>query len=56
MTLVDILNSVLEQSGFLSRNSYAGSSDPDDKQMVAIANRAAYEIMNFYKWDTPPSR
>ena len=52
MTLVDILNSVLEQSGFLSRNSYAGSSDPDDKQMVAIANRAAYEIMNYYKWDT----
>lgn len=50
MTLVDILNNVLEQSGFLSRNSYAESSDPDDKQMVAIANRAAYEIMNFYKW------
>ncbi len=50
MTLIEILNNVLEQSGFLSRNSYTGSSDPDDKQMVAIANRAAYEIINFYKW------
>lgn len=50
MKLVDILNNVLEQSGFLSRDSYAASTDPDDKQMVAIANRVAYEIMNFYKW------
>jgi len=50
MVLKDILNNVLEQSGFLSRNSYTGSVDPDDKQMVAIANRVAYELLNYYKW------
>ena len=50
MDLKDILNNVLEQSGFLSRNSYTGSADPDDKQMVAMANRAAYEIMNYWTW------
>ena len=52
MDLKSILNNVLEQSGFLSRNSYTGSADPDDKQMVAISNRVAYEILNYYKWDT----
>ena len=50
MQLKDILNNVLAQSGFLERNSYTASSDPDDKQMVAIANRAAIEIKNYWKW------
>ena len=50
MELTEILNNVLAQSGFLERSSFTNSNDPDDKQMVAIANRAAYEIMNFYNW------
>lgn len=50
MNLAQMLNNVLEQSGFLSRQSYTGSADPDDKQMVAIANRVAYEIINGYRW------
>lgn len=50
MTLRDILNAVLAESGFLEKNAYVGSSDPDDKQMVAIANRVAQEIMKFCDW------
>jgi hypothetical protein len=50
MNLVTILNQVLLQSGFLERGSFVSSADPDDKQMVAIANRAAYEIMNYFPW------
>ncbi len=45
-----MINQVLLQSGFLERGAFTGSADPDDKQMVAIANRAAYEIMNYWKW------
>jgi hypothetical protein len=47
-----ILNDVLSQSGFLQRSSFTNSADPDDIQMVSIANRVAYEIMNFYNWST----
>ena len=49
-TLKTILNNVLAQSGFLERGSFTSANDPDDKQMVAISNRVAYEIMNFWKW------
>jgi hypothetical protein len=50
MNLLQMLNNVLTQSGFLEKGSFTNGVDPDDKQMVAIANRAAYEIFNYYKW------
>jgi hypothetical protein len=50
MNLKSILNSVLGESGFLEKSAFAASSDVDDKQMVAIANRMAYKIFNFYNW------
>jgi len=50
MDLKNILNNVLAQSGFLERGSFTTSADPDDKQMIAIANRVAYEIMNYFAW------
>jgi hypothetical protein len=45
-----MLNDVLAQSAFLERGSFATSSDPDDKQMMAIANRVAIEIRDYYNW------
>jgi len=50
MQLREMLNQVLMQSGFIERGSFVSSADPDDKQMVAIANRTAIEIMNYWKW------
>jgi hypothetical protein len=50
MKLIDMLNQVLSQSGFLERGSYVNSNDPDDKQMIAISNRVAYEMMNWFPW------
>jgi hypothetical protein len=50
MTLIQILNAVLAESGFLERTSFAASADVDDKQMIAIANRVANTIVDFYKW------
>ena len=50
MDLKTILNNVLTQSSFLEKGGFTTSSDPDDKQMVAMANRAAYEIMNYWTW------
>lgn len=50
MDIKTILNNVLAQSGFLERGSFTSSADPDDKQMVAIANRVAYEISNYWLW------
>ena len=50
MDLAQILNNVLAQSGFLEKGSFTGSSDPDDRQMVAIANRTAEEIRDYYNW------
>lgn len=50
MNLIDMLNEVLSQSTFLKRQSFANSSDPDDIQMVSIANRVAYEIKHMYNW------
>jgi hypothetical protein len=52
MTLVEILNEVLSQSAFLEKGGFVNSTDVDDKQMVSIANRVAYEIMNGYTWST----
>lgn len=50
MTILEILNDVLSQSGFLERGAFANSTNVDDKQMFAIANRVSYEIVNFYTW------
>jgi hypothetical protein len=50
MDLKTILNNVLGQSGFLQKGGFSTSADPDDIQMVAIANRTAYEIMNYFLW------
>lgn len=52
MDLNAILNNVLTQSGFLERSNFTAGFDPDDKQMISIANRVAYEIMNFYNWNS----
>lgn len=50
LNLKQILNSVLGESGFLEKTAFAGSSDSDDKQMVAIANRMATSVLEFYNW------
>ena len=50
MTLSEILNEVLSQSGFLIKGTFTNSPDPDDRQMVSIANRVLYEIVNWYDW------
>jgi hypothetical protein len=47
----DIINGVLSQSGFLKRPQIFNSSDPDDIQMGAIANRVALEITGYYEWE-----
>ena len=52
MNLKEILNQTLGESGFLEKAAFAGSSDPDDKQMVAISNRMAQSILEFYNWST----
>ena len=49
-TLVTMLNEVLGEAGFLERTSFADSPDPDDKQMVYIANRVVEDIRSFYDW------
>lgn len=51
MNLKDMLNQVLLQSGFLKKAEFVGTEDPDDLQMVAIANRVIYEMYNFYPWN-----
>jgi len=48
--LKSILNAVLAEAGFLEKPGFATSVDPDDKQMVAIANRMAYQILNHFNW------
>ena len=50
MNILGILNDVLGQSGFLQKASFFGTQDPDDIQMINIANLTAYEIYNFYTW------
>jgi hypothetical protein len=41
----------LSQSAFLERSQFIGSSDVDDKQMVAIANRVIQEMRDFFPWE-----
>ena len=50
MNLLEMLNQVLSQSSFLKKSSFSASADIDDQQMMSIANKTAYEIMNFYHW------
>jgi hypothetical protein len=50
-TLKEILNSVLGQSAFLQRDSFASGTDVDDIQMVEFANRAAHEIRTSFPWN-----
>lgn len=51
MTINEILNAVLLQSGFLERTVfYGGQADVDDKQMRAIATRSLRFIRDFYPW------
>lgn len=50
MNLKEMLNEVLTQATFLARDSFANSTDPDDKQMVAIANMVVEEIRDFFPW------
>jgi hypothetical protein len=52
MNLVAILNAVLGEAGFLERTSFADSPDPDDKQMVHMANRVVEDIRTFYPWSS----
>lgn len=49
-TLRDILNDVLTQSGFVKRNGFAAGTNQDDDQMVAIANKVAIEIRDYFPW------
>lgn len=41
MTLLQILNAVQGESGFLLSSAFVGSGNPDDVQMVYLANRAS---------------
>ena len=50
MVLKDILNNVLSQSGFIEKDTFTSAADIDDKQMISIANRVAYEIKNYFMW------
>jgi hypothetical protein len=52
MNLKDMLNQMLGEAGFLEKAAFAGSTDPDDKQMVAIANRVAQSTLEFYNWSS----
>lgn len=50
MNLKEILNLVLTQSGFHERPQFVTSGDPDDKQMVSLANMVNREIVDFFPW------
>jgi len=43
-SLKTILDAVMGESGFLIPTSYAGSQNPDDVQLVHLANAASDEI------------
>ena len=49
-TLLEMINSVQAQSGFLELDAISGNTDPDVKQLLAIANRAQREIRDYYFW------
>jgi hypothetical protein len=50
MQLLDILNAVLGQSGFIEKTAFTSSADLDDKQMIAIANRVVQDMVEFCEW------
>lgn len=50
MNLKEMLNAVLEESSYLSRDTFVNSPNVDDRQMVAIANRVVREIRDYYDW------
>lgn len=50
MTLKEMLNEVLSEAGFLKRTAFYGSTDPDDLQMISIANRVAKRMRTFWDW------
>ena len=50
MDLKTMLNQVLGQSGFIEQTTFFTQNDPDSRQMVAFANRAADEMREFYPW------
>jgi hypothetical protein len=50
LSLKEIINSVLSESGFLEKPTYTGSSDIDDRQMVSIANRVASDTIEWCQW------
>ena len=50
MNLKQMLNAVLSRSVFLQKDSFANSVDPDDVQMMAIANMVIEEYRDFYPW------
>ena len=52
MDFLQMMNAVLGQTGFLKRTSVADSGDPDDVQLVEIANEVAEEILEFYDWSS----
>ena len=43
-SLKTILDSVMQESGFLVPTSYTSSTNPDDVQLVALANAASDDI------------
>ena len=46
-TLKTILDAVMGESGFLIPTSYANSPNPDDVQLVHLANAASDEIRDY---------
>ncbi len=50
MTLLEIINEVLGMSGFLQRQRIVTSTNPDDIQMLVIANRVARDVHEYYPW------
>lgn len=53
MNILESLNQVLAESGFLEKKSFFGqNTDIDDRQMAAIANRTQIEIRDFFPWTT----
>ena len=49
MTLKEILDAVLMETGFGEQPTYAGSTDPDYRQLVALANRSN-RVLSRYDW------
>ena len=52
MTVLEIINEALAESGFNPVSSVYRSPDVDARQLAAIMNRARSEIRDFYIWPT----